>query len=193
MQDQRNVPLGVAVEGVLGGMTGALVVTALAAVGRKVLFGRDQPDTVQADSMITAGQALADGPAMPPDMNRVTATFVQKLATGLFGTSLSADQQYVAGTAWHLAYGGFWGMVYALVQRSVPLPQLVFVPLHGLGVWAIGSGWLVPKMQLMLSPRRQQPRTAAAVIDIHVVYSASVAVACHLLQGRTNTGGRVPR
>ncbi len=193
MHDQRNVPLRVAIEGVLGGMAGALAVTALAAAGREVLFGQGRAGADQADAGGSAGQALSEGPAMPPDMNRVTATFVQKLATGIFGTSLSADQQYAAGTAWHLAYGGFWGMVYALVQSSVPVPRLVLAPIHGLGVWAIGAGWLVPKMKLMLPLSKQQPRTAAVVIAIHLVYSAVMALAFHLLRGGDEAADRLPR
>jgi hypothetical protein len=115
-------------------------------------------------------------------MNRVTAIFVQKIATGLFGTTLTSDQQHLAGMAWHLTYGGFWGMVYALLQNSVGLPRLWLSLIYGFGVWAIGPGWLVPKMKLMLPPIKQQPRTTALVVGVHLAYSAISALVLYWLR-----------
>jgi hypothetical protein len=179
MDDDRHSPLTVATEGVLAGMAGALTVTVLVAAGRWAIAGRDGRSPVlatPADERITAGQVLSEGPDLPANMNRVTAIFVQKLATGLFGASLDADQQYLAGTLWHLAYGGFWGLLYALWRGSLPLPPLALGPAHGLLVWAVGPGWLVPKMGLMLPPGRQRPRTTALVAGIHAAYGLIVAL-----------------
>ncbi len=179
MADDRHSPLTVATEGILAGMGGALAVTALVAAGRWAIAGRDSRSSVRgipADERITAGQVLSEGPDLPANMNRVTATFVQKLATGLFGASLDAEQQFVAGTLWHLAYGGFWGLAYALWRGSLPLSPLALGPAHGLLVWAVGPGWLVPKMGLMLPPGRQRPRTTALVAGIHAAYGLTVAL-----------------
>lgn len=176
-QHRADAPLEVAFEGWLAGASGALALTGMVAVGRKLMAGTNATDELQADAGISAAAALAEGPDMPPNLNRVTATFVQKLATGVFGTSLSAQEQVVAGTAWHLAYGGWWGTLYGLVQSSVGVSPVALGPLLGLGVWAIGPGWLVPKMKLMLPPQQQQPRTAAVVASMYVAYGALVAVA----------------
>ena len=181
-QHSQDVPLEVAFEGWLAGASGALALTGMVAVGRKLMAGPDGADDLQSDAGISAGAALAEGPDMPPNLNRVTATFVQKLATGVFGTSLSVQEQAVAGTAWHLAYGGWWGTLYGLVQSSVRVPAMALGPLFGLGVWAIGPGWLVPKMKLMLPPQQQQPRTAVVVAGIHVAYGALVAAAFRRLR-----------
>jgi hypothetical protein len=181
-QHRADVPLEVAFEGWLAGASGALALTGMGAVGRKLMAGTHATDELQADAGISAAAALAEGPDMPPNMNRVTATFVQKLATGVFGTSLSVQEQAVAGTAWHLAYGGGWGTLYGLVQSSVRVSPVALGPLFGLGVWAMGPGWLVPKMRLMLPPRQQQPRTAVVVAGIHVAYGALVAAAFHRLR-----------
>ena len=52
----------------------------------------------------------------------------------------------MAGTAWHLVYGGFWGTVYFLLRSSLPLPQVHFQgPLYGLGLWALGPGSSCPR------------------------------------------------
>lgn len=136
MVRMHESPAFVALAGLFGGMIGALAVTMM--VGRTVMAGTDEPAEPTGDAGISAGEALSDGPAMPPDMNRVTATFVPKIATGIFGTSLDTRQQYLAGAAWHLAYGGFWGMLYALLQSSVRIPALLLGPAWGIGVWFVG-------------------------------------------------------
>ena len=177
----KEAPLQVAMEGTLAGMLGALAVTAMVAAGRKVMSGQDRPEVGEANAGISAAQALSEGPDLPPNMNRVTATFVQKVATGIFGTSLDAQQQFVAGFAWHLTYGGFWGMLYGLLQSSLSLPKFLLGPTLGLGVWAIGPGWLVPKMKLMLAPGQQRPRLTAMVIGVHAAYGAVVALAFDVL------------
>jgi hypothetical protein len=176
MDNTHDPPAKVAIAGLLAGMLGALAVTMMVAIGRKVMAGADEPSDPSGAAGISAGEALADGPAMPPDMNRVTATFVQKIATGIFGTNLDARRQYLAGVAWHLAYGGFWGALYALLQSSVRIPRLLLGPVWGIGVWAIGPGWLVPKMKLMLPPAKQRPQLTAMVVGVHAVYGAIVAL-----------------
>ncbi len=184
MGNTHDSPAKVAIAGLLAGMLGAVAVSAMVALGRTVMGGSDKPGDPASDAGISAGEALSEGPAMPPDMNRVTATFVQKIATGIFGTSLDTRQQYLAGTAWHLAYGGFWGMLYALLQSSVRIPALLLTPLWGAGVWAVGPGWLVPKMKLMLPPGKQRPYLAAMGIGVHAAYGAIVALVFNALRNR---------
>jgi len=184
MDKTHDSPAKVALAGLLAGMIGALAVSAMVALGRTVMAGADEPGEPGRDAGISAGEALSDGPAMPPDMNRVTATFVQKIATGIFGTSLDARQQSLAGTAWHLAYGGFWGMLYALLQSSVPIPALLLGPAWGTGVWAVGPAWLVPKMKLMLPPAKQRPHLTAMVVGVHAAYGAIVALVFNALRNR---------
>ncbi len=189
MRNGRETPLGVAVKGLLAGMGGAAALTLMVGAGRKLMSGGEQPDRAPDSEGISAGQALSEGPGMPPDMNRVTATFVQKLATGIFGTSLSSREQYLAGTAWHLAYGGFWGMIYGLVRESVEVPKLLLGSLQGVLVWAFGFAWLVPKMGLVLRPGEQRPRTTGIVVGVHVAYGTVVA----FLYGRLSERDRKAR
>ncbi len=184
MRNGRETPLGVAIKGFLAGMGGALALTLMVGGCRKLMSGSDSLDRALDSEGISAGQALSEGPGVPPDMNRVTATFVQKIATGIFGTSLSASQQYLAGTAWHLAYGGFWGTIYGLVRESAEMSKLLLGPLQGVLVWAFGFAWLVPKMGLVLPPGEQRPRTTMMVVGVHVAYGTVVALLCDLLSGR---------
>ncbi len=180
---KRDTPVRIALDGLVAGMGGALAVTAMVAAGRRLMADGGAASAGRIPASLSAGQALSEGPAMPPDMNRVTAIFVQKVATGLFGASLSAEQQYRAGLAWHLAYGGWWGVLYALLRSSVQVPAAILGPAHGLVVWAVGPGWLVPRMQLMLPPGKERPRLTAMVVGVHAAYGALVALACHLLRG----------
>ena len=184
MDNTHNSPAKVALAGLLAGMLGALAVSAMVAVSRTGMAGADEAGDPASDAGISAGEALSEGPAMPPDMNRVTATFVQKIATGIFGTSLDTRQQYLAGTAWHLAYGGFWGMLYALLQSSVRIPMLLLGPAWGVGVWAVGPGWLAPKMKLMLPPAKQRPHLTAMVVGVHATYGTIVALVFNALHNR---------
>jgi hypothetical protein len=181
MHFDREAPLLVAAKGLLAGMGGAIVLTTLVAVARTLLEERKESEPDMLGPGISAGQALAKAPGLPPNMNRVTATFVQKIATGIFGTSLNPDQQYLAGTAWHLAYGGFWGVLYALLQSSLAIPRFWLSLIYGLGIWAIGPGWLVPKMKLMLAPVQQRPTTTALVVAVHLAYGLIAALILRLL------------
>ncbi|MDQ3930854.1 MAG: hypothetical protein M3328_17120, partial [Chloroflexota bacterium] len=180
-----ETPLQVAVGGLISGMGGALALTAITVLGRQVMAGPGQRGSQQAaqyEQGLSAGEALSDTPNTPPTMNEVTATFVQKVATGLFGESLSPGQQDVAGLAWHLTYGGFWGMVYALVQSGVRLPQLLLAPIYGLVLWAVGPGWLVPKMKIMLPPGGQNRANAALMAGGHLAYGVLVALGVRLMR-----------
>jgi hypothetical protein len=184
MAHDAETPLRVAAEGMLSGMGGALALTALTTVGNNILMGRGLSDDVE-DKPKTAGQVLSEAPTAPPNISEVTATFVQKVATGLFGTSLTTEEQYAAGVAWHLAYGGFWGALYALTSASVKVPGVVLAPIFGLSVWAIGPGWLVPKMKIMLPPHRETPRTVALMVGSHVIYAGLVSLGCYVFKRRS--------
>src|SRR5438477_213130 len=101
---RRTTPLQVAARGLVAGMGGALILTGLVSLAR---VARSRPGPRPKENMgITAGEALSEAPGLPPQLNRVTALFVQKVATGIFGTSLTREQQYLAGLGWHLVYGG---------------------------------------------------------------------------------------
>jgi hypothetical protein len=182
MNSGRETPLLVAVKGMLAGMGGAMALMVLTAVARALLGGRPAPEADPPGLGMSVGQALAERPGMPPHINQVTATFIQKVANGIFGTTLTLEQQYLAGLAWHFTYGGFWGMLYALLQSSLAIPSLWLSLSYGFGVWAIGPGWLVPKMKLMLPPAKQRPHTLALVVGVHLAYSLISAQILYLLR-----------
>ena len=182
-----DTPLAVACKGLLAGAGGALALSAMVSAGRTITSAQngekeEPPQEGRQSEGITAGEALSESPHTPPGIDEMTATFVQKIATGLFGATLDHDKQYLAGIAWHLTYGGFWGALYSLIRSSLPLPRFISGPLYGLGVWALGPGWLVPKMKIMLPPTEQDRRTTIMVMGVHAAYGTLVATACQVME-----------
>jgi hypothetical protein len=184
-------PLGVVLQGALAGFAGTLVLGlalkgAQWAVSRGGGDGARQPGTPDGQAGIGAGQALTGGQVQAPFLDRSTELFVQKVATGLFGTSLSGGTRAAAGTAMHFVYGGFWGALYGLVQASFGLPPALHGTLYGLLVWAIGPATLVPAMGIMPSPRDQDARRALTVAGFHVAYGLGLGLTFAALtrQGR---------
>jgi hypothetical protein len=175
-------PLLVAVAGAAAGAVGALAPTVVIVLGRRTLR-KERADRAPQPEGWTPGRALAEGPEMAPDFSGATATFVQKLATGIFGVSLSAREQMWAGTAWHLLYGAFWGTWYALLVTSLDISPFAVAAVLAIGVWLLGPVWLMPKMRLMVPVRRQRLLVAALVLAGHVAYGAIAAVTFALLWG----------
>ncbi len=175
-------PLEIALKGALAGLLGALALTVMIVGVRRLASAQPDGGSQRGNAAMTPGRILADGPDMPPDFIGATATFVQKLATGLFGVSLTPRQQVWAGTGWHLLYGASWAVPYALLQASIPVPNVLIGPAYGVLVWLVGPVWLVPKMRLMLPVRSQRPWVALMVFAGHVAYGGLVALAFALLQ-----------
>jgi hypothetical protein len=179
MERSESSSLRVVADGLLAGVVSALALTVIGTYGRRLALGNGQ-----GGPPATAGDALADGPDTPPEMNQVTATYVQKLATGLFGESLERDQRLRFGFAWHLAYGGFWAAVYAVLRKSLRLPTMLLSTLHGLLVWAVGPGWLVPRMRLLLPPSKLDAKMNGTLVGVHLLYGYVVAAVFRRLQGK---------
>jgi hypothetical protein len=178
-------PLAILAVGALGGMVGAGLLTAVVFAAHELVRGDARRAHQPATSPLTAGTVLAEISGGVPDILQVAATFCQKVATGLFGTTLSRSTQQLAGVGWHLLYGAFWGAAYAALATSVALSPWFLAPALGFLVWAIGPGWLVPRMRLMLPPGLQPPALLAFVIVGHLAYGGAVGVVVEvLIRGR---------
>jgi hypothetical protein len=174
-------PLEVALAGGAGGLIGAIALVPLVHVSRLLLDPaarrRDPPNP------LAPGSILSEAITAPPDLLQMTAIFVQKIATGLFGTSLSLSQQRLYGTLWHLAYGTAWGIGYGVLQSSIPVSPYLAAPAYGLLVWLVGPAWLVPRMRLMLRVGQHAWRVTALVIAWHVLYGLILGATFAVLAG----------
>ncbi len=173
-------PLLVALTGAAAGLVGAGLLTPLVYLSRLALGVRDPG---RPGGPLAPGVILSEAATVPPDLLQVTAVFMQKVATGLFGESLSVREQRLYGTAWHLVYGALWGAAYALVQSSLAVPPILFGPAFGLLVWAVGPAWLVPRMRLMLPLGRQALRVTILVMAWHLLYGLALVLAVEVLNG----------
>jgi len=176
-------PLGIAAVGALGGAAGAGLLTIVLVLADLGSRGDTTPVDRRGAVPLTSGTVLSETPGRPPDILQVAATFCQKVATGLFGVSLSPAVQRRLGAAWHVAYGASWGAGYAIVAASVPVMPLVLAVAFGLAVWAIGPGWLVPRMRLMLPPLIARRPILALVLAGHLAYAGVVAIVVAWLVG----------
>ncbi len=173
-------PVAVVAKGALAGFAGTLAL-AVVMKGAQWAAGRGEDDGQRSGEPgvgagLGAAQALAGGRVQAPFLDRSTELFVQKVATGLFGASLSGATLAAAGAAVHVAYGGFWGAVYGLVQASLRLPPAVHGLLYGLAVWLVGPVTLVPAMGIMPPPREQGARRVILVAGFHVAYGLALGL-----------------
>ncbi len=189
-------PLGIVLQGSLAGFAGTLALTVVVK-GAQMVAGRlqqggghqqgkqsgqdggQQQASQGGQGGIGAGEALAGGQVQAPFLDQSTEIFVQKVATGLFGVSLSGGTRTAAGVAMHFSYGSFWGALYGLIQSSLHLPPALHGLLYGLIVWLIGPVILVPAMGIMPPPQRQPLRQVLMMVSFHLAYGLGLGLTFH--------------
>ena len=180
-RDLAGSPLGIVMQGALAGFTGTLALTVAVKGAQwvsKHWYG-DSPEQSGAQveqAGIGAGEALASGQVEAPFVDPSTEIFVQKVATGLFGASLSGGTLKALGIVTHFAYGSFWGGLYGLIQSSLHLPPALHGLLFGLIVWLIGPVTLVPAMHITPPLQHQGVRQVLLVVGFHVTYGLGLGL-----------------
>lgn len=178
-------PLGVVLTGALAGFAGTLALTVLVK-GAQGIASRSATDPHQTEdrteqSGIGASEALAGGQVQPLFFDQAPELFVQKVATGLFGVSLSDGARRGVGMLMHVVYGGVWGAVYGLSQSSLRLPAVLYGLLYGLIIWLVGPGTLVPAMHIMPPPQRQPLRHVLVMVGYHAAYGLGLGLTFNAL------------
>jgi hypothetical protein len=175
-----DTPLGIVTKGALAGLAGTMALTAILKAAQWIAKRSNdgqQPQERDLTTGIGAAQALTGGQVQVPFLDQSTEIFAQKVATGLFGTSLSSGTRTAASVSVHVVYGAFWGGVYGLIQSSLRLPPVAHGPLYGLIVWLIGPVTLVPAMGIMPPLPQQGTPRVLMVAGIHVVYGLVLSLA----------------
>jgi hypothetical protein len=173
-------PLAVALMGLAAGLLAGGVLVPVSMLSRAVLGARSPSVT---SNPLAPGVILSEAVRLPPDLLAMTAVFAQKVATGLFGTTLTLREQRLAGVLWHLLYAGLWGVGYALLAFSVAVPAVALSLAYGLAVWVVGPAWLVPAMRLMLPAGTHDRLVTALIIGWHLLYGAVVGLVVEVLRG----------
>jgi len=189
---RRSVaPAEAAVYGLAAGVTATLLISALARIKgirehaeQASLSERFAADAEEESGIISPmSPAAVLARASGPGPEGPASLFAAKVASGLFGRDL-AHQIRAWGKVVHVAYGTFWGLVYAMLQtRRRRRPQIAGAA-HGLFVWVFGPALLVPAMKLTPAPARSPRAQTAFSVAAHLIYGVSVATLFDRLMGQ---------
>ena len=102
---------------------------------------------------------------MPPE--RITEAGLRMLRV-----HASERSENALSTVAHVGYGSGMGALYALAERTmpIPLPGPVAGALYGLAIWTVSyAGW-IPALGIMPPPHRNRHDRQAAMILAHLTY-----------------------
>ncbi len=128
---------------VVGGIAGALAMTALRAV------------------------LVESGTVSEPLPHKVERRMTTQIGVA---HTINARQEDLLAQGLHLAMGAAFGAGYGLYHRWFGLPPAVGGPLYGLAVYAVNLVGLGPAFELTRPPWRKQPLMTGRQILNHLVY-----------------------
>jgi uncharacterized membrane protein YagU involved in acid resistance len=97
----------------------------------------------------------------------------------------SEDARRVTSAVAHFAYGTTAGVVYGLLTRDGARHPLLSGTAFGLALWAFSyMGWL-PAAGIRRPASQQPTDLEALMVASHLVYGATVGMACHMAIGNT--------
>lgn len=174
MAKRKESPLEIAAKGGVAGLIGTAALTA-ATMGMPILMGKLGMDAPDPPSPPTSGsKGGTETEEEPP------ALFAEKVAEGVFDTSLDKGEKQVAGQAIHWGYGAAWGVFYGLGQSRLRLPHLLHGTVLG-GLILLVASTLVPAMGVAPPPKTQEPATRAMQAATCLLYGWTTALAFHAL------------
>lgn len=157
-------PLEVAIKGAVAGLAGTAVLTQVMQRGPQFMEEKLGIAVAEPES-----PAEAEAPGDP------RAELAEKVATGVFDTSISQ--------AIHWGYGAFWGAIFGIVHSSLKIPLLLHGTIFG-GLVATVASTLVPAMGLEPSPKEQPKKMSAMQFVNHVIFGWAVALTFRVLTMR---------
>lgn len=161
---EHDSPLTVVGKGALAGLVG----TAVLSVGMQKM-----PQLLQKLELMEPPSPNGGGP-------EPTEELAERVAEGVLETSIDSHTREVAGQAIHWSYGAFWGMVYGLVQSSLPIPH----HLHGFllgGLVSTAASTLMPAMGLTEPPPEETTPRSAMMMGLHLLFGWVTAIVFHHL------------
>ena len=178
--EEPVAPAEAAIYGLAAGCIATILLSALSRIpavrehAEQVSLVRSaaEPDELDFSTPMSPATALIQ--ASGPGPEGPAGLFAAKLASGLFGRDL-AKRTPEWGRLVHVAYGSFWGLVYGILHfRQLRRPAIAGTS-HGLAMWALGPGLLVPAMKLMPTPARASRAQTLIGIAGHLIYGVTIA------------------
>jgi len=188
--DRAITPVQAAVYGAAAGFAATVLMSGLARLpGIRQQIDRTSPveraiaETEGQDNFAPMSPAMALVQASGPGPEGPAGLFAAKVASGLFGRDLGKQTERW-GRLVHLIYGSFWGLVYGVCQSDRPRDPVVSGASHGMAVWAVGPGLLVPAMRILPAPSKTPPKQAALGVAAHITYGIALATVFRRLMNR---------
>lgn len=101
---------------------------------------------------------------------------------------LDRELQIRLGEVGHLAFGGFWGVVFALARRHHPIRPLADGMAFGSAVWALAFGGYMPKLKISRALWEMDLYEASRTWICHVTFASVMALVLDRLR---RSGDRV--
>ncbi|MGI9623318.1 MAG: hypothetical protein ACR2PK_10815 [Acidimicrobiales bacterium] len=88
---------------------------------------------------------------------------------------LDKELQVRIGEVSHLAFGGFWGVIFALAMRNRGIKPLVHGVAFGTGIWALAFGGYMPALDISRGIKDMDTYEASRTWLCHITYACVMA------------------
>jgi len=95
---------------------------------------------------------------------------------------LDKDTQIRVGELTHLAFGGLWGIVFALAMRNSQIKPLVHGVAAGSAIWALAFGGYMPALGISRGVKDMDLYEASRTLLCHMTYATVMALIVDELQ-----------
>lgn len=89
---------------------------------------------------------------------------------------LDKETQVRIGEVGHLAFGGFWGVVFAFAMRNNDIKPLVHGVAFGTAVWALAFGGYMPALGISRGIKDMDAYEASRTWLCHITYASVMAL-----------------
>ena len=89
---------------------------------------------------------------------------------------LDKETQVRIGEVAHLAFGGFWGVIFAFAMRHNDIKPLAHGVAFGTAVWALAFGGYMPKLDISRGVKDMDAYEASRTWLCHITYASVMAL-----------------
>lgn len=89
---------------------------------------------------------------------------------------LDKETQVRVGEVGHLAFGGFWGIVFAFAMRHKTIKPLTHGVAFGTAIWALAFGGYMPALDISRGIKDMDAYEASRTLLCHATYASVMAL-----------------